>query len=769
MRKRIWIISGVLVSVFAIISLVVFKNNETSIVEQVKKSSAKIRKIEYIPNQDFLIEDREAFQKKDSIYTDFRAAFKYHFQTIGLATFSDSSRLILISDPPSYFEIDTIKSLFSKFTHGVEAKQHKVGYDGRITDILILVGNATTENITNLTTKLSEILFLSAYKPQIISLDSNLRRDYFVEKNIDYQITLYEFNEWFIESEEVFVRLEDTSKRETVKLIFSERKTGVYFSEIPGFVAWAIDKKSDLKEQVHNIRQFTLDADLILGALADTGTLVIIGRERDATLFELPPLHVESILLLASVTEKELSQSLDVNDLLAGKMKNGRDWCPTYLSKELENTEFGHLMTITDILLKDWSEKGTIQELDYKYPEPKRYPFDRPLFKKLGISELVYNWNTHNAMYAIDMDDVTIYTLNRTGSLPVSYFNSQERSISIGRKYENQAYNYFATVGNTDLARVVQYTALYQLFIDNEITYSGDIESTYPKNRSSVLVKPVKNLLTILKDITDQEISHLADTFATVRYHAWQKEKVEEQLQKNEKNYKFTYTEDHKKRIIDDFLKNNKEDLAKEFRKVKSMLNNLSEEQFNRLAGYLAYPRGTRIDSREKYNMMLKAKQVKELIQSLGKQYLGIINAELGTVRNYYVNSLSGSSGKYLKTPSIIVTFNDFLTTGGHNLSSKISRVNSLTNYKQSGGGGSGEKPKTTAAPSTPTAQKKPSQSSQPSQSSKSPSSSGGGTTKSSTSKPSSTASTPKASPAKPATRPRGEVISGAARTQRGI
>ncbi|MDL2311772.1 hypothetical protein LJC68_02700, partial [Bacteroidales bacterium OttesenSCG-928-B11] len=460
---------------------------------------------------------------------------------------------------------------------------------------------------------------------------------------------------------------------------------------------------------------------------------------------------------------------LDVNDLLAGKMKNGRDWCPTYLSKELENTEFGHLMTITDILLKDWSEKGTIQELDYKYPEPKRYPFDRPLFKKLGISELVYNWNTHNAMYAIDMDDVTIYTLNRTGSLPVSYFNSQERSISIGRKYENQAYNYFATVGNTDLARVVQYTALYQLFIDNEITYSGDIESTYPKNRSSVLVKPVKNLLTILKDITDQEISHLADTFATVRYHAWQKEKVEEQLQKNEKNYKFTYTEDHKKRIIDDFLKNNKEDLAKEFRKVKSMLNNLSEEQFNRLAGYLAYPRGTRIDSREKYNMMLKAKQVKELIQSLGKQYLGIINAELGTVRNYYVNSLSGSSGKYLKTPSIIVTFNDFLTTGGHNLSSKISRVNSLTNYKQSGGGGSGEKPKTTAAPSTPTAQKKPSQSSQPSQSSKSPSSSGGGTTKSSTSKPSSTASTPKASPAKPATRPRGEVISGAARTQRGI
>ena len=44
---------------------------------------------------------------------------------------------------------------------------------------------------------------------------------------------------------------------------------------------------------------------------------------------------------------------------------------------------------------------------------------------------------------------------------------------------------------------------------------------------------------------------------------------------------------------------------------------------------------------------------------------------------------MASSSAPYLKTPSVIITFNDFLTTGGHNLSSKISRVNSLTNYKR--------------------------------------------------------------------------------------
>ena len=40
-----------------------------------------------------------------------------------------------------------------------------------------------------------------------------------------------------------------------------------------------------------------------------------------------------------------------------------------------------------------------------------------------------------------------------------------------------------------------------------------------------------------------------------------------------------------------------------------------------------------------------------------------------------------------MKTSSLIVTFNDMLTTGGHNLSSRISRVNKMTGYKQTRGG----------------------------------------------------------------------------------
>jgi hypothetical protein len=630
-----------------------------------------------------MMETCEVFVKKDSIYIDFRNNFRFQFQTIGVATFSDSSRLIVISEPPPYFEIDSIKSILSKFTHAVETRNHPFGYDGFVTDILISMVNATDENVQNIVKKLSEALYLSDYKPVSITLPVENKRVYFSEENLDYQITLYEFNEWFLKNNEPFIQLQDTSTVYTVSSIFENKNSGVFFSQLPGFVAWALPKKADIADHIGDIRQFTLDADLILGALSDTSMLVIIGREREAPLHELPPLYVESVLLLASITEKELSQSLDNNDFMAGKMKNGRDWCPTYLSKELEHTEFGNLMTLTDILLKDWSESGTIQEYNFNYPHPKYYPFKRPLFRMLGLNELVYNWNTANAMYAIDLPEATIYTLNRTGSLPVSYFSSQERAYSIGRNYERQAYNYFANLGNTDLIRVVQYTALYQLFIDNEITYSGEINHAFPKNKPYLLLNPTKKLLNTFMNLKDEEIVFVSDSASKRMFTMYQKGKVMEQIRQNEEKHNYKYEEREIERIMGQVKSDNKERLAGEFRSVRSMLHNLSEELFNSLAKQLAYPRGQRVHDQTTYQTYLRARKLNELLHSLGKNNLDLLGLDLNTVKNFFVGNLSKSSAKYLKTPSVIVTYNDMVTTGGHNLSSKISRVNSMQNYKR--------------------------------------------------------------------------------------
>lgn len=664
----------------------IFLLTRPSFVENVKRESARLFVYEYIPNQHVEIDSCEAAAVADSIHKDFRKKYRFHYQTIGMASFADSSRMILLSDLPPHFETDSISSIFSKFTHKVELRKHPIGYDGYVTDLMILLGNATQENCDNLIKKLNKELFFSEYKPVVMPLPVEQKRQYFAKENIDYQITLNEFNIWFMEDGEGFITLDDTNLVMTVSDMFAHQSRGVFFSRLPGFVAWAIAKNEDIAGQVSDIRQFTLDADLILGALSDSSTLVIIGRERQSPLHELPPLQIESILLLASTTEKELSQSLDINDLMAGKMNNGRDWCPTYLSRELENTEFGDLMTITDVLLKDWSERGTIQEGYYRYPEPGYYPFDKPLFRKLGLSELVYNWNTAGAMYAIDCEGYTIYTLNRTGSLPVSYFNSQERSESIGYRYESQAYHYFATLCNTDLARVVQYTALYQLFIDNNISYSGNTYPAFPKNKPFLLYKPTVDLLNIIKNLSGEEISRLADSLSHRSFKNYQKEHVDKQLRENEQNYNMSYTEENIDFIYQNVHRNTKAGISSDLSEAKSLLNGLTEEQFKKLAKYLSYPRGVTIRDRESYNTLLRGRKINQLMREIGKNNLDLFGMDLSNVKNYFAGNLAHNAGRYMKTSSLIITFNDLLTTGGHNLSSRISRVNSMTHYKQSKG-----------------------------------------------------------------------------------
>ncbi len=676
-----------LVAVFAIIGLGVFVLARTSVGERVKRGSAKLFDYEYIPNQHVNIDSCGAAMATDSIYKDFRRKYRFHYQGIGMASFDDSSRMLLLSDLPPHFETDSIAPIFAQFTHRYELRKHTIGYDGYTTDMVILLGNATQENCDRLVKRLNKELFFSEYKPTVMTLPAENKRQYFAKENIDYQITLNEFNTWFIEEGEGFFHLDDTNTVLTVSDIFAQKARGVYFSQQPGFVAWAVAKNADIAPQVGDIRQFTLDADLILGAFADSSTLVIIGRERQSTLYELPPLQIESILLLASTTEKELSQSLDINDLMAGKMNNGRDWCPTYLSRELENTEFGDLMTITDVLLKDWSERGTIQEGYYRYPEPGYYPFDRPLFRKLGLNELVYNWNTTGAMYAIDREGYTIYTLGRTGSLPVSYFNSQERSQSIGYRYESQAYHYFATLGCTDLARVVQYTALYQLFIDNNISYSGNTYPSFPKNKPFLLYKPTVELLDKIRQLGNDEMNSLADSLSQRSFRSYQKEQVDKQLRENEQRNNMTYSDENIDFIYKDVNRNTQAGIIRSLQEVKNMLNGLSEEQFKQLARYLSYPRGVTVKDQESYNTFLRARRVNQLMREVGKNNLDLLGMDLSHVKNWFAGNLSGNAGRYLKTSSLIVTFNDLLTTGGHNLSSRINRVNRMTNYKQSRGG----------------------------------------------------------------------------------
>ena len=116
----------------------------------VMRETAKVFDYEYIPNQKINIDSTEAARGADSVYTDFRWKFRFHYQGIGMASFSDSSRMMMLSDLPPHIETDSVAAIFSEFTHKTELRRHPIGYDGYTTDLIILLGNATQENCDRL-------------------------------------------------------------------------------------------------------------------------------------------------------------------------------------------------------------------------------------------------------------------------------------------------------------------------------------------------------------------------------------------------------------------------------------------------------------------------------------------------------------------------------------------------------------------------------------------------------------------------------------------
>ena len=193
-KRTAIIVGGVLL--LAIAAFAIF-GRHTKVAESIKQQTAVLLKKEYIPNQNVELEGTMAYQKLDSFYDDFRQHFRMHYQTIATATFPDSSRLILIAEPAPFFEPDSLESICSRFTHQTSRRNFKIGYDGYVTDMALVLANATTENLDNIVAKLSRELYLSDYKPNAIDLLAGEKRHYFTDENLDYQITLGEFDDWF--------------------------------------------------------------------------------------------------------------------------------------------------------------------------------------------------------------------------------------------------------------------------------------------------------------------------------------------------------------------------------------------------------------------------------------------------------------------------------------------------------------------------------------------------------------------------------------------
>lgn len=410
-------------------------------------------------------------QVLEETWQEFRNIHPFGYQTVALKHVGNEC-VFVISEPAETVKQSDIAGLFAQYGGAIEVKHQPLGYDGWLADV---VGSVKLENevkFKEFENKLFVLLYGTDYKAYYTDLDNPAEHVYFSDYRLNYSISAAELYKWFLKDNEQFNVGKTTKTINGLLTSVSNPTNELYFSKDRGFVVWVVapDKiESDYESFKLNARKFALDTDLIIGAIGNIGKKVaIIARERVVPVEVLPPLRIETLVLLATTGNDHLAQSFEMYNVFAGKTENGTDMAPIYLSDELWHTEYGNLLNMTDQMLKSWTENGDVRDYNYNYPTPIDWAFNDGVFRDLSLSNsLTYNWNTAGAGYVIqDIDGLDIYAVNRTGSLPVSFIpEGMEGKVDEKvNEAEELAYDFFSELNSPELVREVQYATVYQIF-----------------------------------------------------------------------------------------------------------------------------------------------------------------------------------------------------------------------------------------------------------------------------------------------------------------
>ena len=411
-------------------------------------------------------------ERLDSVWQDFRQHHPIGYQTVGLKHGDGDECIILISEPAEYVSKTSLSQLFQAYKGTYVVKQQPFGYDGWLRDVVGSVHFSNEREFQSFTEKLFSVLYGTSYKSCYYNLDKSLDHCYYSHYQLNYSITAEELLSWIVKEKERFVSSDGGNEMLMTELLNGSSKPGIYYSKRPGFVVWLFNAKNfgeGTPEFKKLCRIFSLDSDLILGAFGKKGErMAIVARERQVPVDVLPPLRSETVEILANSDNESLAQSYERHNVFGGKTSQHQDVAPIYLSDELWHTEYGNLLNVTDQMLKSWSENGDINYIRFDfYPKPIDWAFVRGAVSDMKTDELTYNWNTAGAGYVVPGDgDMEILAVNRTGSLPVSYIPSgmEGKAPEEVVEAEELAYDFFSGLNNPDLARVVQYATMYQIF-----------------------------------------------------------------------------------------------------------------------------------------------------------------------------------------------------------------------------------------------------------------------------------------------------------------
>lgn len=405
----------------------------------------------------------------DKAFGTFRNTFPFHEQTVALSEpFGEGCRVLIVSEPPPDVSREGLQAQMPANAN-FESRRHAIGQDGWTTDLLAIIPPSDAKGIDALVKRLHRQLFGTDYKAYYTKIGVTPPG----ASGLDVSISPGELSSWVHQAEAKFTPLAGGTPVSLSELESTAAKGGstVYSVSNARLIAWALPKAASLDREKVNARIFALDSDVILGAILEHDTILLLARERETSIEQVPPLRFEMLASLAASDEKGLGQSYERNNPIAGPGRDGQDWAPIYLSRELIDTEFGSLLNIADQLLKSWSNNGLTSYAGFEYPRPLTWPADKPL--PHDFDSVTYNFNTKGAAAVVDAGNGSeIIWVSSTGCLPVSYFPENGADNAQVSAREMQAHDHFRKQDDPLLVRVVQYSALYQIFKYTNVSFT---------------------------------------------------------------------------------------------------------------------------------------------------------------------------------------------------------------------------------------------------------------------------------------------------------
>jgi hypothetical protein len=385
---------------------------------------------------------------------DLREHQPYYHQGVFVTENGPNTALVVVTEPPPDVSFDAMNIALGAIRG--ESFVHPIGADGWARDVGFVVEHEGDADLADRLARLGLVMHGTVYgfAPRSAAEPSPSE-----ELSIDLGVPTLAA---LVESERFDV---DGRSLSAPQLLVASPPGLALGHDTAAFV---VPSEADLCDLGVELRKFAVETDLVLGGILDDNASVIIARRRRVSPEVLPPLRVETLLRLSAQHDAggEVGQSFERSAFAAGRVPfegEAVDWAPIYLSNNAIDTDFGGLLNITDQMLKSWSLGGIIHYQNFEQQLPGQGPFGgEKLEDLLGTPEIVFNWNTNGAsMLVAGAQGYALLATSRAGALPMQYNPDDNDPVAL--ELEARAHDYFASLNEPQLARVVQYTAINQI------------------------------------------------------------------------------------------------------------------------------------------------------------------------------------------------------------------------------------------------------------------------------------------------------------------